>query len=549
MGKIYLKKSKLNIFRCAFIALLIPLFSPSPASAQGILNSLLGSGNQCVSVIINPAAGSETAIHAYGVPREEGRNHHGVDIMMPMCLPVQNQPNCEMILNDTNSSPLWSQGSGPGSGYGFFTRYKCGPRVEVRYTHINGYNATSQMVINGQSGAARGTGAHIHYEVVVYNESGQDGIKVDPQCVWGAHPNQPDCCINVGAGCDLGIEPVDMCDDSRLNQLRSNARSSRTQGLSPTNSRYTDTFNNGETIDPQNVPPGNYGEDLPNCEENPPTQDISQSDEGLGEDESLITNEGTEVIPGTELGPDPEPVPPLPPIPGTPGGPPNLVPEPEEETDAVLSGCAADTWTAMVNQAVMQARREDVFNKHFIVKADSVLDYSCFSEHIKKTYELAGPIFSETMLWDDLPVDILDASYDVSDPSELESTQFRIRLQTKEEDNDPFFSEAGYNFEREYTQSDGTVITYNLMSANSLDVAIDSIVGQAAQAYLEGHFGHGYLAETTPTPGVSLEDCNLANVLWEAEMCKNFGSPDLFSTLDYLATNDPRDFPGSMACF
>ena len=519
MGKIHLKH-----FIVTVATLLISLSVPISAHAQ-----------QCTSTVTNPAAGSATTILAYGVARKAGRNHHGVDIMLEMCLPVQNQPGCQIILNNTNASPLWRQG-GETSGYGFFTRYKCGPRVEIRYAHLNGYSANSNMVINGKSGASRATDPHIHYEVIVYNESGGDGIKVDPQCVWGAHPDQPKCCINVGGLCSLGVEPADMCDNTVLNNLRSNAKSSRTQGLKPTGATYTDTFNNGNTINPENVPPGDYGEDLPGCEDPGTTEHVNHSDEGL--EDGPITNVGTEVIPGTS-DPDVEPPPinPSPPIPGTPGGDPNLVPSPDPaDAPDKLSGCAADTWTAMVNQAVMETRREDLLNKRFIVKSQSVLNYSCFGEQYKRTAELVAPIFSETEKWNDLSVDLI-------------GKQIKIELQVQEEENDPFFSEKDYNFWRDYEQSNGTTAPYKRFESSSLDMAIDSVVAKASIPYLENNFNHGYLADSVPVSGADPTTCNVMSTVWKAAKCKNFDGADVFYSFEDLATNDPREFPVSMPCF
>jgi len=60
-----------------------------------------------------------------------------------------------------------------------------------------------------------------------------------------------------------------------------------------------------------------------------------------------------------------------------------------------VTGCGTDTWRAMVNQAVLQTRREMLMNERYIAKADSVLAYSCFAQ----TMEIAGKylgVFSET---------------------------------------------------------------------------------------------------------------------------------------------------------
>ena len=510
MGKIYLKRTARNIFKNTLIVLLVLFLYPSSAFA------IPDDGNKgCVQTITNPAPPG--TIHAYGAaraPKSDGtaRVHRGLDLMLEMCLPVDNQPDCTIMMN--GNSPIRRTG-----GYGLYARYNCGPRVEVRYAHLNGWSAGRP--VNGESGAARGTGAHIHYEILI------DSVRVDPQCVWGVHPN-PSVCPE-----GLGHSPADMCDNAVLNKLKQN-------GLN----RYTDkpggltsSMNVEPGVPPSSVGPGPFEKDREDCQETPPGERKS-----IEHEHDVDDLEGPDIpVIQPVIDPDPpEPLPPIPPVPGTPGGDPLLVPSPSDP-DLVpdkVSGCAADTWTAMVNQAVMETRREDLFNKRYIVKPDSVLDYSCFSESVKTVGTDSGPIFSETNKWDNITVDLI-------------GEEVIIKLQTKEEDNDPLFSEKDYNLERDYTQSDGTAITYNLLSTDSLDIAIDSIVGKMAKTYLENNFTHGFLADTTPVSGAVIANCNVMDAVWKAAKCKNFDGTDMFSTFEDLATKDPREFPsgGQWKCF
>jgi hypothetical protein len=329
-----------------------------------------------------------------------------------------------------------------------------------------------------------------------------------------------------------------MCDNAVLDQLRNNARG-RAQDLRSTASRNAAAFRDGNIIDPSAVPSGEYGQDLPCDGSAPPSppKDIHTSDEGSHGDDTP-TNEGTLVIPGTG-GFDviPDPVPPSSPIPGTPEGDPNLVPAPEDaDAPEKLSGCAADTWTAMVNQAVMETRREDLLNKRFIVKADSVLDYSCFSQKIKNVAEHAGPLFSETEKWNNLSVDLIGETVEV-------------KLQEQEETNDPFFSEKDYNFWRDAISSNGTVNPYKRFESNSLDMALDSVIAKASIPYMANNFQHGYLADSAPVSGADPTTCNIMGAVWKAAKCKNFDGADVFYTFEDLTTTDPREFPASMPCF
>jgi len=467
----------------------------------------------CQPKITNPAAASATSILPYTAPREPGRNHHGVDIMLPMCIPVQNQPGCELIPNNTNGSPLWRDG-GETSGYGFFTRYKCGPRVEVRYAHLNAYDANIDMAINGRSGAARPTPPHIHYEVLVF--TGGEGIKVDPECVWGAHPNQSECCKGVGPGCNLGVQPTNMCDDAALNALVANAKV-RGIGLKPTSGGYVQTFQSGG-VNPGQIPNGVYGNDLPECPESPTPppgeeghEHVHPNDSEEGIETGIITNEGTGIY---NIGEDSGSGGGTPPSGDTPpagqrGQAPDLTPAPEGDVDTELTGCAVDTWTAMVNQAVLESRREIMMNNRFIAKPDSVLEYVCFDKYVDVTANAAGPIFSETDLWANKTIDISGTTVDAE-------------------------------------------VTMNVdMGDESLDTALAAVINEIYLDYTTQNFAHGMLGETVPAaanikgPG---NTCDVMNQVWQAAKCHNFEGPDIFYTFEELIGYDPREFPASMNC-
>ncbi len=471
--------------------------------------------NECVQTITNPAPAGE--VLNYGAARANckagPRVHRGVDIMLEMCLPVQPQQGCTVMMN--GNTPLFKTG-----GYGLYARFNCGPRVEVRYAHLNSWS--NGMAINGRSGAARSTPPHIHYEVVI------DGVKVDPKCVWGSHPNPSDCGIANG-GRISGIQPADMCDGSVLEALKANARGRYTNRLNCMTSSKTIV----DGVSPSSITPTGHEVDLPECEEyTGPNDGHHEHDDIEGED--LEDNPLPVIQPPIMEVPDPVGLPD--PIPGTPGDDPNLAPPPEEPNDDLeVSGCAADTWTAMVNQAVMQTRREDLVNKRLIVKPDSVLDYSCFNRQILEVAVNAGPIFSETTRWDNVTVDIIGKSVDIS-------------LRTKQEDNDPFFSEKDYNFEREYEQSNGTTITLESFSPISLDMAIDSLVGKASAGYFSTNFNQGYVSDTVPPPAAYPATCNVMSAVWAAAKCKNFEDSSIFYTFEDLVGTDPREFPLSMPC-
>jgi hypothetical protein len=506
MGKSCFNKS-------AFLfAVILSLFFPI------FVNS--AKAGECVQTIRNPAPAGE--VLNYGASRPncnrnpdgsggDPRVHRGVDIMLEMCLPVQPQAGCTVMMN--GNSPIAKTG-----GYGLYARFNCGPRVEVRYAHLNTWSGG--MAINGRSGAARSTPPHIHYEVLV------DSVKVDPKCVWGTHPTPSDCGIANG-GKITGTQPADMCDSSVLEALKANAYGRYTDRLGCMKSGMA----HKEGVDPRSISPGPYEVDLPECE------DYEGSHDGHHEHDDVTDDLEDNPIPVYDPpGPTPEVVPtPLPPdVPGEPEGDPDLVLTPEESPEK-LSGCAADTWTAMVNQAVMQTRREDILNKRFIVKPDSVLDYSCYSEKVKSVAKNAGPIFSETTRWDNLNVDVIGGN---------------VTIKLKEvNDEEPWEAENELSLETDYKQSSGSTINYTVFDSTSLDMALDRVVGYTAVEYFPGNFTQGYLSDTAPVSGASPENCNVMSAVWQAAKCKNFDGSDVFYTFDDLTSTEPRQFPVSIPCF
>jgi hypothetical protein len=150
-------------------------------------------------------------------------------------------------------------------------------------------------------------------------------------------------------------------------------------------------------------------------------------------------------------------------------------------------------------------------------------------------------------------------------PVSLIGKTVRIQLSTQDQTTPPFDVELNYQFQRTTTNSQGQSITYQLLGSNSLDVAIDTLVGSVANAYLRQNFNHSFLAGTTPVSGVTPtgtttgapptpSNCNIMASVWRAAKCKNFDGTTVFYTFSDLAGNnsrpgiDPRQFPSNMPC-
>jgi len=443
--------------------------------------------------ITNPAPGATVLPWLAPRPPKNGcasREHLGVDIMLATCTPVNNQQGCDIVMN--GNSPLHKVG-----GYGYYMRYTCNPYTEVRYAHLRGYDADARTAIVGYSGAATADAPHIHYEVYVVDHTGRSRA-VDPECVWG-ESDVATCCQGVSGTCKLGNGPADVCDPEVRRQLSENHSARATGGScnSPPNGYTSMPIQPG--VSPEQVPRGKH---IPDDEPKDCGSSTSHSGTPLSTLNTIIdlgdeTPENFEVTvdPGGEFIPGPEPGPG---IPGTPGDKADLTPPGAAAND---TGCAPDTWTAMVNQAVLEARREIIINNRLLAKSDSVLTYTCFDDQVHRAAEKLGPIFSETDYWKNRTVDLIGKTVTIS---------------------------------RE-------------LGSDSLDGSLTMLVDQMAAPYLTQNFSHGLLGETAGSLPVSSGGCAVMNTIWQAAKCKN--AEDNFYTFQELVTSsDPRNLPASLTC-
>ncbi len=188
-------------------------------------------------------------------------------------------------------------------------------------------------------------------------------------------------------------------------------------------------------------------------------------------------------------------------------------------TNNEITGCATDTWTAMVNMAVLQTRRETIINQALIAKADSVMAYSCMNESMKKVGENLGPIFSETKRWVNAQIDI-----------------------------------------------DGKTVTVNKeLGESSLDGAVFGAATNAYMNYAQKSFKHSMLGGMLDIGGnengnedPSSEDsgaqdalpCGIMSQVWQMAKCMNYSDVPGFPKFEDLISGDkdPRKYPKNMTC-
>lgn len=499
MGKLYLNNIQLFIFMITLVS--------------GVMFShiahALPPGNQSGSCTIQntfPNGFLYPPSH-FGASRSSGaRWHAGVDFFYPKGTKVDIPAGCEIRLY-SDGTVIWK--SDP-TGYGQYMFIDCKPGgvpVTLRYAHIARYVTSTKQIEQGRTGIETASIPDMyHFEVLISQTAGK-GTPVDPECVLGmtsktgAGPQSP---IAECRKCPAPIiegSPVDFCNDNGAVAALINHSKKCYKGNDKNNP-------GGETVDPNQLTGvANQGD---------PGTTTGPSD-GEADPNSIYDNDHVYTDPGDDDGytgdsdilyppspPDPPIEPPTPDDPGTPGGDPNLTPPPAPGAEPEkMTGCAADTWTAMVNQAVMETRREDILNKRFIVKPDSVIDYSCFDLHVKKVADDAGPIFSETKKWANLPVDLI-----------------------------------------------GKVVTVKReLGSKSLDGAIMDIVQSVATNYRRRQFNQPLLSGATPVPAsAGSSNCDVMAKVWKAAKCKNFDGASVFYTFDDLKTAEPREYPPNMSC-
>lgn len=490
MGNLFIEKILKLSFLGIFILGLALLVSDKPAYAQG--NCFLQNTFPSNKITGNSHFGANRG----------GRYHAGVDFFFPVGTQVAMPQGCRVRLY-SDGTPIWK--SDP-TGYGNYVFLDCRSGeidYTLRYAHIAG--TAGSMIIQGRTGIETASiPDHYHFEVLI-NESPGSGTPVDPECILGLDKND---------GGSQGVDPschecpVNGPFDFCANQSKQGGMSGVQALLNHSRSCYKGGPKNnpgGATVDPSQLDGQNFGDpDVGTTGPGPGPGGDEEDDYTDPGDDDGYDGDPNELYPPIDPNPPPrEPTPPQPVVPGVPGDSAILVPEPIAPAEE-LSGCGADTWAAMVNQAVMETRREDIMNKRFILKPDSVLDYSCFDMFVKRVADNAGPVFSESKVWANREVDLYGK----------------------------------------------TVTVRRELGSKSLDNALMDVVQSTLINYRRGQFNNNFLADSTAVAAsAGQENCDMMSHVWKAAKCKNFeNAPTIFYTFKDLTRTDPREFPSNMRC-
>lgn len=380
--------------------------------------------------------------------------HWGTDFATPCGTPLPTPAGGNLIC---------PTGGKPSGGAGIIGDVDLGCGVTERYFHLQ--SCTSSGMISGSTGV--GTGCHVHHEVHI------DGVKVNPQRAYTA-----------GNLCDPNIKKQLMEDSKNdMNGMTGKGGGGAAGGKRP-------PTQGGTTY----VPPGgiNPYTGLPNT----------------GGGYYIIEYEDgrTEMVPELPGGGDTVILPE--------GTPADFVPR--TTTGNEITGCAVDTWTAMVNQSILQTRREMIANQLLIRKGDSVMAYACLTEHMDFVGKKAGPIFSETKRWVNRDVDLMGKTVTVNKElgeTSLDGSIYNVALSVYEEFIASYFSH-------------------------------DFLGGALESGSDAGHGGedHAHAEDQSYTP------CGAMSVIWQYAKCKDADENPMFHTFEQLISSDPRTLPDGYQC-
>lgn len=389
----------------------------------------------------------------------EPRYHYGIDIAVPSGTPVRSTGT---LVSCSNS----------GGGGGIIAVVDHGCCVIERFMHLESCGGGN--IISDNTGGS--TGPHLHWEVRI------KGVNVNPTAAVGQN----------------------LCDEAVQNSLIANAYtiipSPPNGGGGGSTGACTAPRPEQQPVDEVTyIPPGGVN----------PVTGVPTPITGPGQIITVGTDGRVTVTPAPGFY---TPVSPLPPSVTTGFTQPTT-------TDNPVTGCSTDTWTAMVNQSVLQTRREMLMNQRYIAKADSVLAYACIEPQLANVGRSMG-VFSENTEWANADIPILN----------------------------------GLN-----------VRTSVSMGPASLDGAISGSALSLANSFIRSMFFHDYLGGTAgeselpplADAGAGTDDivsmqesatCGMMNRVWQMAKCQNVTDGVAFPRFEDLIGNDPRIYPRIYRC-
>jgi len=180
-------------------------------------------------------------------------------------------------------------------------------------------------------------------------------------------------------------------------------------------------------------------------------------------------------------------------------------------------GCDPEFWDVLEARTWLEGQREVEAASRLILKADSVLQYTCFNDRISELASAADWIFSDRV---------------VGAPLFTNHPMWRQR-------HPPPPGVAGASpFTPIYLGPNGPDPPGGAFTALELDKHLNNLVRGPMNTYLGNNFNHTYGGGLGPVGGV----CMSMNTVWNFLRCQDYDK-DLFISLKDMPGNDPRTLP------
>ena len=184
--------------------------------------------------------------------------------------------------------------------------------------------------------------------------------------------------------------------------------------------------------------------------------------------------------------------------------------------------CDGNLMNQMYSKAFMEASRQIIMSEQIIHKPDSVLEYTCFEGYIADAAKIESE-FSYTTHWKD---------------------NYKQDRETADETITDTFDVYRDDFNNGDTNCGATDMGDGDACGNNLAEAMNYIVNESLDSYLDANFDHTYLGEaTTIDPSGTPAGCADMATVWEIAKCLDFGEDDRFRTFADLINADPRSIP------
>jgi hypothetical protein len=210
----------------------------------------------------------------------------------------------------------------------------------------------------------------------------------------------------------------------------------------------------------------------------------------------------------------------------------------KEKTDRDM--CDADFMNQIYAKAFLEAERENILNGLVIRKPDSVLEYSCYEQHVNITAHKAGPLFTETDYWWNREVKI-DNGIGDNDPDWWDIDTVPVFVSMCPPD-DPQYPTRW---------DDPTRPPGAKKPCTKLDNSLEDLVLYALHQYVSKNFNHDFLGgyaagfnnDITGTVGSPDYLCDVMYTVNLAARCDDFDTDDKFFDFETLVSLDPRILP------